>query len=91
MEYREEEGRKIFIKGLLEGKKVTLANVYLPNVGQVGFLQVTLEKLSEFAEGSIILGGDFNFVLNPEFDIFTQHSLLSLAAHNKIGNCLHEH
>lgn len=36
-EYIDEEGRQIFVKGLLKGKKVTLANMYFPNEGHVIF------------------------------------------------------
>ncbi|XP_066458213.1 zinc finger protein 420-like [Eleutherodactylus coqui] len=52
----------------------TLANVYLPNQEQVPTAIRILKTLAEFASGSqIILGGDWNLVLNPEMDSSSGH------------------
>lgn len=58
------QGRFLFAKGLLSGQKVTVANVYVPNMGQLEFLQIILEKLDKFKEGDLILGGDFNLIVD---------------------------
>uniref|UniRef100_A0A8C5QN92 exodeoxyribonuclease III n=1 Tax=Leptobrachium leishanense TaxID=445787 RepID=A0A8C5QN92_9ANUR len=62
------QGRYLFIKGLIGSRKITLANIYLPNTGQCGALRSTLSKLSSFQEGLLVCGGDFNVPLdtNPE-------------------------
>lgn len=61
-------GRFLFLKGHIGGVKVTLATVYVPNVHQDTFISKTLTKLAEFAEGKMILGGDFNIPLDPRID-----------------------
>lgn len=50
-------GRYVFLKGSLAGHIYTLASVYAPNVNQLGFLDTMLERLGEFREGFLILGG----------------------------------
>lgn len=62
------EGRYIFIKGTWDGTLVTLANVYFPNKAHITFCQKIVDELRWFAEGCIILGGDFNIPLNPQQD-----------------------
>lgn len=55
-------GRFLFVKGCLADNKVT--NVYVPNSGQIEFIQNTLEKLESFKEGDLLLGGDFNLIMD---------------------------
>lgn len=42
---KDDRGRFIFVKGLLEHKMCTLASIYAPNQDQVHFLQDTLREL----------------------------------------------
>lgn len=51
------DGRLLFVKGLIGSQPCTLASFYSPNSGQVMFIEKTLEKLQEFAEGVLELGG----------------------------------
>lgn len=53
------EGIFLFLKGLLGPIKVTLANIYCPNVNQKKFIDRIMESI-------LILGGDLNFILDPE-------------------------
>lgn len=71
-----DEARYIFVKGLLFGKWVTLANIYAPNTKQVPLFRFTLQKLSSFQEGLLILGGDFNVPLNPLHDTSAGNSTM---------------
>lgn len=64
-------GQYIYIKGLLVNKQMTLATSYTPNENQASFLDEALEKLLDFAEGQLILGGDFNIRLIPSTDTST--------------------
>lgn len=47
---------------------VTATIYYAPNVGQLTFIDAVLEKLMEFWEGSLSLGGDFNVSPDPFLD-----------------------
>lgn len=62
------QGRFLFVKGYLADHKITLANVYVPNVGQLDFLQCVLKQLEAFKEGDMVLGGDFNLILDATKD-----------------------
>lgn len=66
--FSDPEGRLLFVKGSLCGRLYTLAAIYAPNVGQVPFLESALNKLRVFVEGEIVVGGDFNVVLDPSLD-----------------------
>lgn len=69
---------------MLERIPVTIANIYNTNTQQVGFFQQTLLKLSDFAKGMIILGGDFNAPLSPTLDSSTGTASLSYRALSQI-------
>lgn len=62
------EGRYIFLKGQLQGIECTLANIYCPNKNAMKYLKNILDKLILFKKGNLILGGDFNFCMNPSLD-----------------------
>uniref|UniRef100_A0A8C5M2S8 Reverse transcriptase domain-containing protein n=1 Tax=Leptobrachium leishanense TaxID=445787 RepID=A0A8C5M2S8_9ANUR len=66
--YTAGDGRCVFVKGTIGGAVYTLANVYLPNVGQHRYLAKRLHILESFAEGTLILGGDFNIPMVPRED-----------------------
>lgn len=68
------EGRYLFLKGLIGGIQLTLATLLAPNVHQDRFLRQTLDKLMEYREGLLILGGDFNVPLIPSLDTSTGSS-----------------
>lgn len=74
------EGRYLFIKGVLFGKKITFANIYAPNSHQVKFFRDITSALLTFQEGILILGGDLNVPLNPIQDTSTGTSSLPYAA-----------
>lgn len=47
----------IFLKGKLHNKPVTLANLYAPNKEQVPFFRDTLQNLTTFSKGLLVVGG----------------------------------
>lgn len=47
---------------------VTLASVYLPNHGQLTYLEDILIILQTFMEEAVIPGGDLNIALDPLLD-----------------------
>lgn len=53
---KNEEGHFLFVEGSIGGKRLNLANLYSPNVKQVPFFRLTLQKLASFQEGTLIVG-----------------------------------
>lgn len=72
---RDPQGRFLFIKGTLNKKQLTIANLYARNT-QGTFFRKTLQQLLHFSSGSLIVGGDFNVTLNPSLD--TSNGLSSI-------------
>lgn len=60
------EGRYLLVKCLFENKVMTVVNIYAPNKGQRKFILNILKKMQKFAEGEVIMAGDFNKDLNKE-------------------------
>lgn len=54
-----------------------MATIYAPNDHQDIFINRTLDKLLEFSEGQLILGGDFNVPLIPSVDTSSSSSSVS--------------
>lgn len=82
------EGRFVFLKGTYGGIPVTLANVYFPNRGHVTLCQSIVRKLAGFAAGCLILGGDFNILLNPLTDTSNGKTCISYKLLKKIKSLL---
>lgn len=62
------EGRWLGVKGRCFGKLVTFGTIYAPNSGQIVFIEKAMDEMMEFAEGTLIMGGDLNLAINPELD-----------------------
>lgn len=76
-------GCYIFLKGFIGDAQVTLATIYTPNERQDAFLRITLERLLDFTEGQLILGGDFNVPLIPLEDTSSGSSSVPLDSINR--------
>ena len=50
------------------GKSITLTNIYAPNEDDPAFFKNLLDHLQDFEGDEIIIGGDFNLVLDVEKD-----------------------
>lgn len=74
-EWRNRDGRAILLKLNIYGKKYTLINLYLPNQNQIKIGLQLISQLMEKAEGIIIIGGDFNFVLDKNMDTTTPKTI----------------
>ena len=59
------QGRFIILKLSLEEKVIVLVNIYAPNdvAQQVAFFKRLNQQLEEFAQDTIVIGGDFNCAL----------------------------
>jgi len=69
---RDEDGRFVMIDIDYDGLALKVANVYAPTkdkpTQQKVFYEKIGERLEEFFDEQIVLGGDFNQCLNPEVD-----------------------
>lgn len=84
-QWSDAEGRALFVKGTLGGSLITLVNLYLPNSNQIAYLEPILNKLGEFAEGAVFMGGDMNFTPDPSLD----GSQVSFAAIKRLKRNFH--
>lgn len=63
-QWADPQGSFLYVKGKLEEKSFTFANYfYFPNSFPMDFLEKRLEKLMDYAEGRVIIAGDFNVTL----------------------------
>lgn len=61
-------GRILLLNTRINGDTVSLVNIYAPNNDDPGFFIELSQMIGSYAEGFIILGGDFNIVQDFEFD-----------------------
>lgn len=61
-------GRYILVKGKLEDKPLTIASIYSLNSDQLNFIKNTMEILSTFQDGEVIIGCDFNIIVDSLLD-----------------------
>lgn len=71
-------GRYIIVSGLLSSIHVTLLNVYGPNFDDPTFFRKLFNLLPTTLNSHLIIGGDFNLVLDPALDRFPSRSDISL-------------
>merc|ERR1712035_66932 len=56
------------IRGKVDGNLFTLYNVYIPPGSDSNFYTQIIERIATEAQGTLVCGGDFNTVLNPNLD-----------------------
>ncbi len=69
--HRDDMGRFLIVDCSVYGEKIILINVYAPtkdNKDQSKFLTFVHNKLKDYENNNIILGGDFNVCLDPTID-----------------------
>ena len=66
--YIDDSGRFILCDLKTNGKSITLTNIYAPNEDDPAFFKNLLDHLQDFEGDEIIIGGDFNLVLDVEKD-----------------------
>uniref|UniRef100_A0A8C7WW94 exodeoxyribonuclease III n=1 Tax=Oryzias sinensis TaxID=183150 RepID=A0A8C7WW94_9TELE len=76
---KDEAGRMLLIFCDIQGNKVILVNVYAPNVDDPSFFGLLENKLLEMGDHPIIMGGDFNEVMDPILDRSSRLSRTSKA------------
>ena len=61
-------GRLLLLKLCLSGKELILMNIYAPNTDDLAFFQNMVSKLIQADWPNIVIGGDFNLVLDVKVD-----------------------
>ena len=64
------EGNLIAVDIEIEGKRITLVNIYGPNTDSSGFYLKLADILEEFGNETCIICGDFNLVQDQEMDTY---------------------
>lgn len=74
-QFKDDDGRLLCLQALINGVKVVLCNVYAPNKDEPKFIYKINEMLGNI-EGHVLLGGDFNNVLDEYIDRSTINTAL---------------
>lgn len=64
----DKEGRFIIVAGEIFSTPITLVNIYGPNFDDPRFFQNVFSKIPDISSTNLIIGGDFNCVLDPYLD-----------------------
>ena len=63
------EGRFICMSVVIDNKTIICGNCYAPNADTPSFFEDIIKKLDDFVDNDlVILGGDFNLVIDPKID-----------------------
>ena len=64
---RDESGNKLILEVIIEGKRLTLINIYGPNRDDPDFYEEITNNV-KYSETPIIIAGDFSMILEPDMD-----------------------
>lgn len=62
------EGCFIIINITINNNPVTITSIYGPNLDNPAFFHTFFSSISNFSNGPVIIGGDFNTVIDPSLD-----------------------
>lgn len=79
---RIDKGRYVIVKGFLYGQTILILNMYFPPAHPPDFLTKVFLDFSVMTAEIVIVGGDFNCILNPLIDR-CPHSTKSLTSQAK--------
>lgn len=66
--HEDKKGRHVLVVRTIGNVNITILNLYAPNEEDPGFFKEIATLLAENAKGIIIVGGDFNCVVNQRID-----------------------
>lgn len=62
------EDRTVIIKGSLFAEENVITNIYAPSIHIEGYFAPVYNKITHLDCNNVILGGEFNWYLNPDMD-----------------------
>jgi exonuclease III len=62
---KQDKGHSKLIKGEINQKKITIINLYAPNINAPNFIKQTLNDLKIYLYSNTVVVGDFNTPLSP--------------------------
>ena len=62
---RDKEGHYIMIKGSIQGKDITIVDIYAPDIGAHQYIRQMLTAIKGEINSNTIIVGDFNTLLSP--------------------------
>ena len=83
-EKRDNDGNLLALDITIEDNRVTIVNIYGPNIDSPEFYEYVREVFLELDNEYYILLGDFNLVLNPDIDTFNYNSINNPKARGKV-------
>lgn len=84
-EIRDREGRFILVRGKIDGKSITLFNIYAPPGSDIGFFQKMCNIMVTETEGLLICGGDLNIHWQPKLDSSSKKTHDTKSLHKKVN------
>lgn len=73
----DKEGRYVLLSGYLFGEHVSFGCVYAPTAYEASFFSQLFSDLASLSSSYLVVGGDFNCVLNPSIDASPPRPALS--------------
>ena len=86
---RDESGNKLILEVIIEGKRLTLINIYGPNRDESDFHEEITNNVKH-SENPIIIAGDFNMVLEPDMDCKDYININNPRARDQVLNLMIE-
>ena len=83
---KDANGNLLILNCKIEGKNVTLVNIYGPNRDNPVFYQQVGDMMSTYEDTLFILAGDFNLILNQDMDSQNYVNLNNPNARDKVIN-----
>ena len=86
----DKNGNYIILDMDIQGKQITLVNIYGPNEHNPHFYENLIQKISEFENENVIMCGDWNLVLDMEKDYDNYSHVNNPKARKVVLNLLEE-
>lgn len=87
--HKDETGNKLILDITLEGKRLTLINIYGPNKDNPNFYKEILSFIKE-TNNPVIIAGDFNLILDSEYDAKDYININNPKARDEVLNLMIE-